>query len=221
MNQDDDVERLFSWLQTPEIRYREFAGAREVTDAVVSLQARTNTAAINPPAPHHVQLDEEYPQDQFPDQSQVVVEVEPLVRGPAIVAPTPTPVARTIEAGPFALGAGGRGVAQSPEDVVAPPPVAPPPSIAQAAPGVPPAPPQPVPATGGGLLGGAYRETGEERMAPVAPPAPPPPGNHDEHTGRSLDSVFNRLSGGRPSQPDPRDRMRHIPGLGPTTGRPR
>ena len=67
MDQDEDVERLFSWLQTPEIRYREFAGAREVTDASVAFQARTNTPQLDPPAPHHVQLDEEYPQDQFPD----------------------------------------------------------------------------------------------------------------------------------------------------------
>ena len=43
MNQDDDVERLFSWLQTPDLRYREFAGAREVTDAVVTLRDRANT----------------------------------------------------------------------------------------------------------------------------------------------------------------------------------
>ena len=40
MDHDDDVERLFSWLQDPGLRYREFAGAREVTDTVASGQLR-------------------------------------------------------------------------------------------------------------------------------------------------------------------------------------
>ena len=91
-DQSDDVEKLFSWLQTPDIRYREFAGAREVTDAVVTVQEHTNTPIINPPAPHNTQLDEEYPADQFPDQSQTEVEIEPAVRGPVMGAPTPLPV---------------------------------------------------------------------------------------------------------------------------------
>jgi hypothetical protein len=99
MKQDDDVEKLFSWLQTPEIRYREFAGAREVTDAVVTVQQHTNTPQIDPPAPHNTQLDEEYPADQFPDQSQTVVEIEPAANGstpsPAVhheaVRPPPIP----------------------------------------------------------------------------------------------------------------------------------
>jgi hypothetical protein len=30
MDRDDDVGRLFSWLQTPEFRYREFADAPEM-----------------------------------------------------------------------------------------------------------------------------------------------------------------------------------------------
>jgi hypothetical protein len=93
MSQDNDVERLFSWLQTPDIHYREFAGAREVTDATVAYQERTNTPQLNPPAPHHTQLDEEYPQDQFPDQSQVVVEVEPAPPRPAPVPQQHAPVA--------------------------------------------------------------------------------------------------------------------------------
>ena len=71
MDQDTDVERLFSWLQTPEIRYREFAGAREVTDAMVIWQARTNTPEAEPHAPHNTQLEEEYPPNQFPDQDEV------------------------------------------------------------------------------------------------------------------------------------------------------
>lgn len=51
MDHDDDVEHLFSWLQTPELRYREFAGAREITDTVVAWQGRPTPApAAGPPA---------------------------------------------------------------------------------------------------------------------------------------------------------------------------
>ncbi|HXP06067.1 MAG TPA: hypothetical protein VN808_18285 [Stellaceae bacterium] len=143
---NDDVEKLFSWLQTPEIRYREFAGAREVTDAVSTAQTRTNTPEVEIPAPHNVQLDA----DQFPDQSEVEVKVEPAVRAPAapIAAPAPAP------------------------PIPEPPPAA------------------------------------------AATPA-------GEQTSRPLDSVFNRLSGGRADDRDPRERSRRIPGLGPTGGRPR
>jgi hypothetical protein len=186
MDQDEDVERLFSWLQTPEIRYREFAGAREVTDASVAFQARTNTPQLDPPAPHHVQLDEEYPQDQFPDQSQVVVEVEPAARGPATIAPMPAEIRR--------------------EPAMTPPP---PPAPVYAT--VPPPPPTAIPS---GLLGGAYRENGGET------PAGPAPDAHEERA-RSLDSVFSRLNGGRARVPHPRDRVSRIPGLGPSTDKPR
>jgi len=194
MDQDDDVERLFSWLQTPDIRYREFAGAREVTDAVATSQLRTNTPQLDPPAPHNVQLDEEYPQDQFPDQSQVRVEVEPapppivpppppepVRREPPMVVPTAEPAPPSAEGGPFTLGAGGRGAARQAE--AAEPPVVP---------------------------------------APPPPPAPPPQTvDEQEPPARSLDSVFNRLSSGSSRASDPRERIKHIPGLGPTSGRSR
>jgi hypothetical protein len=108
MNQDNDVERLFSWLQTPDIRYREFASAREVTDAVVTMRSETNTPVIETPPSRNTQLNEEYPEDQFPDQSQTVIKVEParelaadapvaaappepVRREPTIVAPAPLP----------------------------------------------------------------------------------------------------------------------------------
>jgi hypothetical protein len=168
MNQDNDVERLFSWLQTPEIRYREFAGAREVTNAVVTWQTRTNTPEIDAPTPHNVQLDEEYPADQFPDQSQVKVEVEPAVRAPAAAAPIAAPPAEPVRHEPAVSAL------------------------------------TPVP-------------------APPPPPGPLPAGlaKPEEHSARSLDSVFNRLAGDRASSSDPRDRLRRNPGLGPTSGRPR
>jgi hypothetical protein len=145
----DDVEKLFSWLQTPDIRYREFAGARKITDAVSTEQTRTNTPEVGTPAPHNVQLDEEYPPDQFPDQSEVEVKVEPAVRAPAapIAAPAPAP--------------------------------------------------------------------------PTPEPPPADSAKPEEQTNRPLDSVFNRLAGGRAGVRDPRDSAKSIPGLGPTSGRPR
>jgi hypothetical protein len=144
MSPADDVEKLFSWLQTPDIRYREFAGAREVTDAVSAEQTRTHNPEVETPAPHNVQLDEEYPADQFPDQSGVEVKVEPAVRAPA---PAPAP--------------------------------------------------------------------------PTPEPPPADTAKPEEQTNRPLDSVFNRLSGGRADDRDPPERGGHIPGLGPTGGRPR
>ncbi|GEM_PF-3255146 len=44
MEHDDDVERLFSWLKTPDLRYREFAAAREIADAVAAWPALRKTA---------------------------------------------------------------------------------------------------------------------------------------------------------------------------------
>ena len=49
MKSDDDVEKLFSWLQTPDIRYREFADAREIADTLLTETPRPQTAA--PPLP--------------------------------------------------------------------------------------------------------------------------------------------------------------------------
>jgi len=214
MNQDDDLERLFSWLQTPEIRYREFAGAREVTDVVATWQVSSNIAgearppqetvpiAPEPPPPVHTAAESAEPPPPIAPPS-------PVQREPAIIVPAPPPAARPVEAGPFALGAAGRGVATQPEEARAPPVVAP-------APPPTPAPPLATPAAAGSPLGGTHRE-------PVGnPTTPPAPAASDGQQGaHSLASVFSRLSGGRATTPDPRDRMRHIPGLGPTTGRPR
>jgi hypothetical protein len=168
MDHDNDVEHLFSWLQTPDLRYREFAGAREITDTIVTWQVRANAtgaavSAHETPVHGNVQLQEEYPVDQFPDQSAVRVEVEP------------------------------RGVSGQP---IAPPAVV------------------PGPESSGRLLGGAYREDGNGPGPSASPAGSRQPGES------SLDSVFSRLAGGRGRLPDPRDRLRHTPGVGPS-GRPR
>ena len=45
MDNASDVERLFSWLKTEDLRYREFAASREVTDAVATWPTLHRTAA--------------------------------------------------------------------------------------------------------------------------------------------------------------------------------
>jgi hypothetical protein len=44
MDRDDDVERLFSWLKTPELRYREFADERDVADTMPTWPSLQRTA---------------------------------------------------------------------------------------------------------------------------------------------------------------------------------
>jgi hypothetical protein len=251
MDEDDDVERLFSWLQTPELRYREFAGAREIADTVMTWQARPNTPPPANSAKGNTQLQEEYPPDQFPDQSGMPVEpisrmavsAAPISRGPTTIVPTPMPLAEPApaqaQAGPFALSAAGRGIPRRPEyaEPIATPVVQRPvPAPVAAAPPMPPAPrpapPPPAPPP-------------RPMVQPAPLPAPPgnPAGGHllggayrgngngsespllspesQERVERSLDAVFGRLAGGRNPLPDPRDRLQHISGLGPPAGRPR
>jgi hypothetical protein len=249
MDHDDDVEHLFSWLQTPELRYREFAGAREITDTVVIAQVRPNPADIPVPPPGNTQLQEEYPPDQFPDQrdapEDVVIRaapppVPPIIAAAPVVPPPPVPPVPPMprppapEApAPFALGPEGRNALRRPqyEEPVAPPPVeapaarpmappplAPPPLPPAAAGGTLPASARPA-AAGAGLLGGAYREDGLNGHAAEPPaPAPAAAASRTEH---SLDAVFGRLAAGRSRPADPRERLRHIPGLGPPPSRSR
>src|SRR6266700_1163729 len=50
MDNQDDVERLFSWLKTSYLHYREFATQREVADAVATWPALHRAAAEAAPA---------------------------------------------------------------------------------------------------------------------------------------------------------------------------
>jgi hypothetical protein len=238
MDHDDDVEHLFSWLQTPELRYREFAGAREITDTVVTWLPRSETVetaapvSAAPPQEQVVVVERSVlavpaaaPVAPVVVQEPVIVP-EPLTRGPAMIAPVPMspdePVPSPSPSGPFALGAAGRGgplrtQAQGP---VLPLPTQSAPVLSQAAaPSAPQAPPAAAPAAVSGLLGGAYRENGANSDNEV-PAAPEKPSDNAPRSERSLDAVFGRLGGGN-RLPDPRDRLRHIPGLGPPAGRPR
>jgi hypothetical protein len=240
MDHDDDVEHLFSWLQTPDLRYREFAGAREITDTVVTWQARPANVDIPVAPSENVQLAEEYPPDQFPDQQDAPADfVLPSV---AIAAgPTTEPVAAEPPdgpAGPFSLGASGRATQNHPrfeEPVIhtpaprqaAPPPQMPPPAPSNPQP-VPPAPPR-TPATpaqpaaqpvaerpvGSGLLGGAYRANGSNGHGAAAA------ADNQQRGERSLDAVFGRLAGGNARRADPRANLRHISGFVPPASRQR
>jgi hypothetical protein len=222
--QDNDVDRLFSWLQTPDLRYREFAGAREVADAVVVSQGRPNKPQVEVPEEtptpkletaaddhSHEPPAHEPPVREPPAREAVRGQAAP--REPTMVAPMPMPP--RAETGPFSLGAAGRGAPRQPAPPL-PTPSSNPPS--------PPTPSQPSAAAqtaAGGLLGGAYRESGSEgRAAPQASGLQ----NSEEprkQEARPLDAVFGRLGGGNVRPPDPRERLRHIPGLGASTNRSR
>jgi len=264
MDHDDDVEHLFSWLQTPELRYREFAGAREITDAVITSQARPDSTEAGLVPSHNTQLEEEYPLDQFPDQevapADIMVQQRPAAAprppvAPPTVTTTPTgaaaPGPAAYAAGLFALGAGGRNTPPRPhyEEPVVPPPIIQTPAPRQAAapvaprpaPAPLPAPPVPsaapavaatpiaapaaprpaAPSNGGGLLGGAYRQDGLEGHGVDSGAAAQPAADGQQRSEASLDAVFGRLSGARQPLPDPRDRMRHIPGFNPPPNRSR
>jgi hypothetical protein len=222
MDHNDDVEHLFSWLQTPELRYREFAGAREVIDTVATWPARPNTAEAETFPEQTLAPTAELPTVEHPGAPAASVEPG-VVHGPAIIAPTIMPAVEPVSPadhnGPFALGAGGRSVLHRTETVAssAPPqPMSAPPMIQTPVPPSPQPRPVPDPAAGDGLLGGAYRDSGENVPVSDQPPAPIEPSDQ-----RSLDAVFSRLAVTRERLPDPRDRLRHIPGLGPPAGRPR
>jgi hypothetical protein len=227
MDHDDDVEHLFSWLQTPDLRYREFAGAREVTDTVATSQILRNLSngSIVPAA--EVEPEPE-PSVEAAAREMSAASAQPSTAREAVARPSPmqrplgapgdaVPVA---ERGVFALGAGGRAAASQPASVA-------PVFASQAALHVAPAKPAPVratapvrspvaeppaPARGGRLLGGAYRENGAGDAGSAQ--------DRQTRDGRSLDAVFSRLANRRPA-PDPRDRVRHIPGFGPPAARSR
>jgi len=168
MDNDDDVEHLFSWLQAPELRYREFAGAREITDTVVAWQARPPPAepapADEPPDAANGEglFDDEYPGDSSLDDTDAALDdiapqieaeadkqsvqpmPQPVIRGSALFAsaPMPSEPSAAPDAGPFALGAAGRIAQRVPEAEEEP--LVPPPLIQTPGPRLAPAPATPI-----------------------------------------------------------------------------
>jgi hypothetical protein len=153
MAQDDDIEKLFAWLQMPDLHYRDFAGGREVSDAYGPWQTR---------------------------REYVEGEVRTVEEG---IVP-----AGTFEAHPV------------------PPPES--------------APTESTP---------SRRSRRPTMIAPESPAAAADPGGEppthpaetEQEGDRPLNQVFDRLGPGRERLPDPRDRLRNIPGLGPPRGRSR
>lgn len=188
MEHDDDVGRLFSWLKTPDLRYREFANEREISDAAATWPGlRRATESVSP---------EE-------GEAPVGVEAQPE----EAVSPNPLrePLGDRLRA---ALGghppASRSGLTF--RDVVTPPEPGrdhAPESVGSAihyenpdleSPEEPhPAPEQRPSGARAGLFGGSYRGFGDDEAAAApAPPAPAAPSANPE--GRALDAVFSRLA---------------------------
>ncbi|HEX5320220.1 MAG TPA: hypothetical protein VFW46_13745 [Stellaceae bacterium] len=211
MDHDDDVERLFSWIKTPDLRYREFAGEREVADAVATWPALRKTAdetgraddASAEPAPA---AEPEPPPTAASGRSPLGERLASIFgqRDPAV--PQAEPVFRHIETPE----------PPAPASVVPWEPEAPPPSPPPAAT------PQ---ERRENPFGGTYRgfENEEEVEPPPAlsppqaspPQASPPEAPPADPNARSLDAVFSRLA--RPAQRyrDERQRAAGGSGLGP------
>jgi hypothetical protein len=132
MSQDDDIEKLLSWLQMPDLVYRDFAGTRDVSDAPGPAGARREY------------LEEEVRVAEEELARRPVVEEHPTLSDPAARRP--------------------------------------------------------------------------RRPAMIAPE---PSGEAEPQGDRPLNQVFDRLGPSQSRLPDPRDRARNIPPLGPPRGRPR
>jgi hypothetical protein len=212
MDHTQDVERLFSWLKAPMVRYREFAPQIELAEAVATwpivhrAAVRTGVAPETEPGPHgDVAVRERMARDRrfMPAAAARAIHDSPLPG---------------TEALPATDGLGDRPAGDT--AVAAPRHEAAEPTIAGFEEPAPPFRPEsghsePSRPAGGeraGLFGGEYREREREREER--------PGSRagDRHD-RSLDAVFSRLAGARDRLPDPRERARTTPGLGPVFDR--
>jgi hypothetical protein len=229
MEHSQDVERLFSWLKAPMVHYREFAPQVEVAEAVATwpvvhkTAVQTGVAPDTEPAPHgDAAVRERQARDRrfMPPAAARAIHDSPM---PGTEAPHPTAGRLAdVPAGEAPASAGQSAVAADQTDLSgrAPPsrgPVEPemagfdePAAAAHPENRRPPARP---PASGDrrGLFSGEYRE-GEGELRPA--------GRGADRQDRSLEAVFSRLSGGGHDRlPDPRERARTTPGLGPVFGR--
>jgi hypothetical protein len=224
MDQPSDVQRLFSWLKTQDLQYREFAATREVKDVVATWPALHEAAAgtgrpADVPPPTGPEIAREriaHETMPMPPAAAEAIKAEP----PTVVPPQPLAGSRLLSALGRRLQATrtepptpGEATVHEPLAATRPPaPDAaaatstPQPSLPGLAPERPtterPAPSRPAQgerAQSGRFFSGAY--AGGERSG--------------ARRGHSLEAVFSRLSGGRSrSLPDPRDRSRASPGLG-------
>jgi hypothetical protein len=220
MEHSQDVERLFSWLKAPMVRYRDFAPQIEVAEAVATwpvvhkAAVQTGVASDSEPGPHG---DAAARERQARDRRFMPVSAALAIHD------TPLPGTEPPHETPGQAGTVGRREDVPRPDMAQPPAEPAEPIMAgfdepeirspQAS-----RPPPSQPAAGGdrrGLFAGEYRERELE------PERNPPQGDRGPaRQDRSLDAVFSRLSsGGRERLPDPRERARTTPGLGSVFGR--
>ncbi|HZT88805.1 MAG TPA: hypothetical protein VFA12_12615 [Stellaceae bacterium] len=225
-----DVDRLFSWLKTQNLRYREFAGARELSDAVKTWPALHQAAAESGRA-------SEAPAPAGAEAARHRIEEEakpmPAVAAEAIKAEPPITVPPEPSAGAKLFTALGRRMHSDRAEAteVQPPPAAAP-TLADAAAqerareaaerlrerldaamAVNPRPGSASEPTAGRSPAGQRAERGQSGR--FFGGAYEPRDQAGARRGHSLEAVFSRLSGGRSRPlPDPRERSRAAPGLG-------
>ena len=235
MEHSQDVERLFSWLKAPMVRYREFAPQLEVAEAVATwpvahrTAVQTGLASDREPGPQgDAAVRERQARDRrfMPVSAAEAIHDTPL---PGTEPPHATPhaTAGRLSDVPAEDAAGRPGTFAGREDgprsdMALPSGEAVEPIMAgfdEPAPAIRPEtgrPPQTRSAAGDdrrGFFAGEYRDREPQRDQQQGDRRP-------ARQDRSLDAVFSRLSsGGRDRLPDPRERARTTPGLGSVFGR--
>jgi hypothetical protein len=242
MDQNEDVERLFSWLKAPMVHYREFAPQRELAEAVSTwpvahrAAVQAGVATEGEPAPQgDTAAKERIARDRrtlpsMPPPVQYVPPAEPapyqlppeatagmtpgrLQDRPASTSGEPVPVARDEPAAPVAAA------------TVPAPQTLPDHTVEPTLSGFEP-PPQPSAAVREQPYGGNRGEPARhypagERDALFggeyrgSERETRPGSRAADRQDRSLDAVFLRISGRGDRLPDPRARARTNPGLGP------
>jgi len=196
MDHDDDVERLFSWIRTPDLHYREFASERDVADAVEAWPVPRNAADQTGHRPRDAEADGA-PTSPAPQRTALGGRLASLFRHrEPPPPPEPPPVYRqpeTHEPPP-----------EHPVDEAAwvPEPPRPSPIFARLRPAAEPASVQ-VPPSDADYQG--FEEDGAEpAVAETADPS----------EARSLDAIFSRLSHPAPTAPQERNGAAVGVGLG-------
>lgn len=220
MDHTQDVERLFSWLKAPMVHYREFAPQIEVAEAVATwpvvhrAAVQTGAAPESEPGPHGAAaVRERVARDRrfMPAAAARAIHDNPLpgteaLPTPGRLADRPPEEAAAAVASPAAAPAAPQGEPEEPAIAGFDEPASSTrPDSTPRAPSRPPA--------GGdraGLFRGEYRDREREAR---------PESRGNDRQGRSLDAVFSRLAGARDRLPDPRERARTTPGLGPVFDR--
>jgi hypothetical protein len=243
MEHTEDVERLFSWLKAPMVRYRDFAPQTEIAEAVATWPSvykaavQTGVAVADETAPHgDVAARERIARERrtLPAAVARAIEQTPPETAPLPAPPTDGRLSDRPGDRPgdrLAAGLGQRVEAARVEPTA--------PSSEGAAPTVPrgivepmmegfetpPARPEPHESYDGEPVEAARPYPARERAGLFAGEyrgreRSARPGNRvADRQDRSLDAVFSRLSGARDRPSDPRARARTSPGLGTVFGR--